>query len=210
MVITDEQRKDSRKKLLFGGLIGCGALILIAILIPIILYFRVFGTPTLPKEFKQSEDALKTLQPAPMTLQQQVEAIQRASEARMQVPAQVIADQSDVNARLAQETSKQHAGDVSNVKAAFGQGTVAMTADAVWRGKPVHITARAEPFVENGVVHFKLLEANAGNVGVPEAARVKLQQRLDEATQKQWPGFYVNSLNVTPGRVTVNGVTMPQ
>ena len=128
----------------------------------------------------------------------------------MQVATTVIADQADVNARLAQETSKQHAGDVSNVVAAFGQGTVAMTADAQWRGKTVHLTARAEPHVENGVIKFKLLEANAGNVTVPEAARVQLQQRLDEAAQKQWPGFYVNSLSVTPGRVTVNGTTVPQ
>ena len=79
MVITDDQRKDSRKKLLFGGLIGCGVLVLIAILIPIILYCRVFGTPAKPKEFKQAEDALKTLAPAPLPLQQQVELIQRAS-----------------------------------------------------------------------------------------------------------------------------------
>jgi len=220
-VLTDDQRRVRRRSTFSGCLIGCAVIVAIVVIALAVIAVRLFQAPAPPPEEKESLEAKPARvapqapgahsdQPPTLSLDDQVKQLKEAARSKRRMPVHFVATQKAVNAKLAQEATQHASADVSDLHVYFGEHAIAITGQIKWQGRTVHLTVRAEPVVEGGQTHIRILEAKAGNVGLPDSVKQDMQRRADEAMKKQWPGLKVNKLSVSPGRVEAEGVTKGQ
>ncbi|MGI5818027.1 MAG: hypothetical protein ACOX9R_08005 [Armatimonadota bacterium] len=202
-------RKQKRKlstAAWFG--IGCGAVIVVVLIVGAVLWLMVSGEPPLPPEARATGSAPSTPSPsAPGStappLQQQMQYVEQAERSDQPVPVTMTIRQSELNDMLRQEST----GEVRDLQVYFGTGTIAATGKVNYRGRPVHLTIRAEPVVSDGRLRLDVREVMVGRLHAPDAVREQVRGEIDRGMERamRQHNVHVNSVHVGQDVMTVSG-----
>ena len=192
------------------GLLILVAVAVVAVAAMIALKVRAMRAPApLPVEATLPLSSNVTTLPPPPPLEEQLQQVRAAMQPGVQQRVQLDVRPQDLASVVAGPARQR---GVEDLRLYFGQGTVAAQGKVRWQGQQFHATVRLRPSVHNGQLRLQIEEIRLGRAAVPATVRRVWQEHLDRALAQTPPDLahvWLEGLQVEPGRVVVEGVTVP-
>ena len=223
-------RKNEGRKLStaawFG--IGCGGVVVLGLIAIGVVWALATGEPPLPPEASATPGADSggvsqpdsTAQPdasggpapsAPSTpsspsappLEQQMQYVQQAERSAQPVYVTMTIRESELNAMLAREST----GQVRDLTVYFGNGSIAATGRAEYRGRTMYLTVRGRPIVTDNAVAFDVSEVLIGRLTAPASIHQQVRREFNRGIQHTLRGrkVRVERVQVRPDVMTISG-----
>jgi len=201
--------------------IGCGITVVLGLIAIVVAYVLATSQPPPPREAAHSPAVSAAAdtgaQPSPSSpgtassptpapsLEAQLREAHEAGRSDRASPVRLTIRQAELNSYLARETARE--GDVQNVQAYFGEGTVVTTGRVKWQGRAAYLTVRAHPLISGGDVDLVVDDTAIGRLPAPGAVRQQAQDRLNKALDELLARgrFHAESVSVRPGVMIIEG-----
>jgi hypothetical protein len=218
----------SRKRLF---LFGCLGLLLLALLVFLLIYFKIHAGPALPRDVQRRIQATaksgQTSPPAPTApggaaapaavpagtppLRQQLSQLEYAGRSGDNRPQTLYVTDAELNSMLADNFK----GDqrIREVRSYFGSGAAYMVAVVNWKGQTLTVTVTTQPVVVNGGLQFAVQKVNVGSLSAPEAIVERVQSAVAKNSGKFSPertGLYVEQVDIRDGVAVLSGRAVPK
>lgn len=206
-VITQADRQATRRTAIFGCVCGCGVIVLIAGLVALVGYRRMTATPPPPPEARYSRPDQTIVPPPIISLEQQVQSIESAARSGRAQPVALDLRPQELSAHLA---DRLRGRGVEDLQVHFGEGVVVAQGRVAIEGRELHVTIRTLPRIENGQLRLSVEGGQIGVMPMPAKMREEVQRNIDRALQDnpvQQSGMWLQSVEVTPGRMILQGQT---
>ncbi|MGE5530620.1 MAG: hypothetical protein ACM3VW_00715 [Bacteroidota bacterium] len=220
-----EDTTASRKRLL---LFGCVGLLVLALLVFLLIYFKIHAGPALPRDVQRRIRATGKIGETPSQmptapgaagapsaatvpagtppLRQQLAQLEYAGRSGDSRPQTLYVTDAELNSMLADSFK----GDqrIREVRSYFGSGAAYMVAVVNWKGQTLTVTVTTEPVVVNGGLQFAVQKVNVGSLSAPGAIVERVQGAVAKNSGKFAPertGLYVEQVDIRDGVAILSG-----
>ena len=206
-IITDADRRKSRRSVLLGVAITALVLLLGVIIFAAISYLRLTAKPPAPPEASQAVQIADVSGQPPITLDDQFELLSKAVREGRYEPFAINMRPVDLQAELQTRLRDKR---VEDLHVYFGEGTVVAQGKTSFGDRRLYATIRVRPRTENGKLLLDVQDARLGTLPMPGRLRQELQRELDKAIEDRSPektGVWLQGVTVSPYGMTLQGQT---
>ncbi len=206
-IITAKDRQMARRNALIGVAVGCGVLLVGALVFLVVGYARLTADAPLPPEAEYSTQPSPYGTGASVPLETQVRNVERAARSGRPQRVQVVVGSQELTSSIAQQLQGQ---GVEDLKVYLGDGTAVAQGSVTVQGRRLNATIRVKPRVENGAARLEIIDAKVGRMDMPASVRENIQSEIDRAIEKNPPqgrGVWLDSIEITQGNLIARGRT---
>jgi hypothetical protein len=200
------------KRVLLGCGIGCGSLLLLAIIAALVIFHKLTAvppevvrarTPSGPAAAGQP-GAPAQPQPEPPPFETQKQGVDRALQTGQSANATYRISEAGLNDLIAGNADPN--APVQNVRAYLGNGELTITGTGRWRGRQVYVTAVGRPQAAGGVPEVRLGSVRIGTMGVPGSGVARMESDLNRGLA-DWAAknrYTVNDVSIYNGQLVMS------
>ncbi|MEN6301489.1 MAG: hypothetical protein ABFD96_02125 [Armatimonadia bacterium] len=226
--VDPEVQSERRRRAI---MIGCGGLVLLALIAVAIIYAMVTGGPRLPREITRRIEQEKTAQQAGATarggaaatatpaapeanryipqgtppLPQQLQQLQVAARSGSYATQTLYVSDAELNEMIAARPAHP---SIKQMNAYFGNDRAYITAEGQFHGRDLNVTMVAAPMIVNGGVQFVVEQVLVGSFPAPSSVVERVQKEVQGNSDKLSPkqtGLYVDEVEIKPGVAILTG-----
>lgn len=226
--VDPEVQAERRRKAI---MIGCGGLVLLAIIAVAVIYAMLTGGPRLPREITRRIEQQKRTQeqgaatrggtgaPAPSAapqanryipqgtppLPQQLQQLQLAARSGSYATQTLYVSDAELNEMIAARPAHK---SIRQMNAYFDNERAYLTATGQFHGRDLSVTMVANPVIVNGGVQFAVEQVLIGSFPAPPAVVERVQKEVQSNNDKLSPkqtGLYVDKVEIKPGVAILTG-----